>query len=351
MENIEEKIILNNENANKDPKAALSSLIEKGINIRLNEEMSQHCTYKVGGPADFFYLVDNLEDLKEVLEWAKEFAIEVTVIGLGSNLLISDKGIRGLVIAFAENFSKIGFLRALPSPDFDGLISAEANLIETADELDLDNDDVDVYIYSEAGAALKELSKFATNNSMTGLEYSCGIPGSVGGGVYMNAGAYGRMTADTCVQTYYLSPELKLKVAKGEEQEFAYRESIFHKEHGIILASIFKVNKGEQELINSMVADLTNRRNASQPLEYPSCGSVFKRPEGYFAGKLIMDSNLKGFRVGGAEVSEKHAGFIINVDNAKAADVLAVIRHVQETVKKDHGVDLETEVRIIGEWE
>lgn len=351
MENIEEKIILNNENANKDPKAALSSLIEKGINIRLNEEMSKHCTYKVGGPADFFYLVDNLEDLKEVLEWAKEFAIEVTVIGLGSNLLISDKGIRGLVIAFAENFSKIGFLRALPSPDFDGLISAEANLIETADELDLDNDDVDVYIYSEAGAALKELSKFATNNSMTGLEYSCGIPGSVGGGVYMNAGAYGRMTADTCVQTYYLSPELKLKVAKGEEQEFAYRESIFHKEHGIILASIFKVNKGEQELINSMVADLTNRRNASQPLEYPSCGSVFKRPEGYFAGKLIMDSNLKGFRVGGAEVSEKHAGFIINVDNAKAADVLAVIKHVQETVKKDHGVDLETEVRIIGEWE
>ncbi len=350
MENIEEKIILSDENANKDPKAALSSLIEKGINIRLNEEMSQHCTYRVGGPADFFYLADNLEDLKEVLEWAKEFTIEVTIIGLGSNLLISDKGIRGLVIVFAENFSKMGFLRALPSPDFDGLISAQANLIENADVLNLENDDEDVYIYSEAGAALKELSKFATNNSMTGLEYSCGIPGSVGGGVYMNAGAYGRMTADTCVQTYYLSPELELKVARGEEQEFAYRESIFHKEHGIILASIFKVNKGEQELINSMVADFTNRRNASQPLEYPSCGSVFKRPEGYFAGKLIMDSNLKGYRVGGAEVSEKHAGFIINVDNAKAADVLAVIKHVQETVKKDHGVDLETEVRIIGEW-
>ncbi len=350
MDNIEEKIVFNNENTNNDPKTAVNSLIDKGINIRLNEEMSQHCTYKVGGPADYFYLVDDLENLKDVLKWAKEFAVDVTVIGLGSNLLISDKGIRGLVIAFAENFSRIGFLRALPSPDFDGLISAQENLIESADLLEIEDSDEDVYIYSEAGAPLKELSKFASNNSMTGLEYSCGIPGSVGGGVYMNAGAYGRMTADTCVQTYYLSPELELKVASGDEQEFAYRESIFHKEHGIILASIFKVNKGEQDLINSMVADLTNRRNASQPLEYPSCGSVFKRPEGYFAGKLIMDSGLKGFRVGGAEVSEKHAGFIVNVDNAKATDVLAVIKHVQETVKKDHGVDLETEVRIIGEW-
>ena len=350
MENKENKIIFNNKNVDNDPKKAINALIEKGINIRLNEEMSQHCTYRVGGPADYFYLVDNLEDLKEVLEWAKEFNVDVTVIGLGSNLLISDKGIRGLVIAFAENFSKMGFLRALPSPDFDGLIFAQSNLIESAELFNIDNPDEDIYIYSEAGAALKELSKLATNNSMTGLEYSCGIPGSVGGGVYMNAGAYGRMTADTCVQTYYLSPELELKVARGDEQEFAYRESIFHKEHGIILASIFKVNKGEQELINSMVADFTNRRNASQPLEYPSCGSVFKRPEGYFAGKLIMDSGLKGYRVGGAEVSEKHAGFIINVDNAKAADVLAVIKHVQATVKKDHGVDLETEVRIIGEW-
>lgn len=350
MENKENKIIFNNKNVDNDPKKAVNALIEKGINIRLNEEMSQHCTYRVGGPADFFYLVDNLEDLKEVLEWAKEFNVDVTVIGLGSNLLISDKGIRGLVIAFAENFSKMGFLRSLPSPDFDGLISAQSNLIECAELFNIDNPDEDIYIYSEAGAALKELSKLASDNSMTGLEYSCGIPGSVGGGVYMNAGAYGRMTADTCVQTYYLSPELELKVARGDEQEFAYRESIFHKEHGIILASIFKVNKGEQELINSMVADFTNRRNASQPLEYPSCGSVFKRPEGYFAGKLIMDSGLKGYRVGGAEVSEKHAGFIINVDNAKAADVLAVIKHVQATVKKDHGVDLETEVRIIGEW-
>lgn len=350
MENKENKIVFNNKNFDNDPKKAVNALIEKGINIRLNEEMSQHCTYRVGGPADFFYLVDSLEDLKEVLEWAKEFNVDVTVIGLGSNLLISDKGIRGLVIAFAENFSKMGFLRSLPSPDFDGLISAQSNLIECAELFNIDNPDEDIYIYSEAGAALKELSKLASDNSMTGLEYSCGIPGSVGGGVYMNAGAYGRMTADTCVQTYYLSPELELKVARGDEQEFAYRESIFHKEHGIILASIFKVNKGEQELINSMVADFTNRRNASQPLEYPSCGSVFKRPEGYFAGKLIMDSGLKGYRVGGAEVSEKHAGFIINVDNAKAADVLAVIRHVQATVKKDHGVDLETEVRIIGEW-
>ena len=350
MENKENKSIFNNKNVDNDPKKAVNALIEKGINIRLNEEMSQHCTYRVGGPADFFYLVDNLADLKEVLEWAKKFNVDVTVIGLGSNLLISDKGIRGLVIAFAENFSKMGFLRALPSPDFDGLIFAQDNLIESAELLNTDNPDEDIYIYSEAGAALKELSKLASDNSMTGLEYSCGIPGSVGGGVYMNAGAYGRMTADTCVQTYYLSPELELKVARGDEQEFAYRESIFHKEHGIILASIFKVNKGEQELINSMVADFTNRRNASQPLEYPSCGSVFKRPEGYFAGKLIMDSGLKGYRVGGAEVSEKHAGFIINVDNAKAADVLAVIRHVQATVKKDHGVDLETEVRIIGEW-
>ena len=321
---------------------------EKNIDIKFNETMSKHCTYKIGGPADYFYSANSLDDLIEVLELAKSLEIPISIFGLGSNLLISDKGIRGLVIIFGKDFSKMGLLDELPSADLAGLNGIAEKLKSSLTEIKDPNSEV--YVYSESGAALKDLSKFAAENSLSGLEFSCGIPGSVGGAVFMNAGAYGGMTENVCIQTYYLDEKLNLKVAKGAEQAFGYRQSIFQTEHGIILASIYKLRKDDQVRINADIADFTYRRSNSQPLELPSCGSVFKRPYGYYAGKLIMDSGLKGYRVGGAEVSTKHAGFIVNVDNATAQDVHSVIKHVQETVYNNYGVQLETEVRLVGEW-
>lgn len=325
----------------------LETLIsEKGLDIRFNEVLAPHTSYNIGGPADIFYSPEDIVELQEILALAQEYDVEVTILGLGSNVLVSDKGIRGLVISFNEKFSKKGFLNVCPEPNWDGVHFANDNI---KDELSFDEDGY-TYLYVEAGEALKELSRYAARNSLTGLEFSCGIPGSVGGAIYMNAGAYGGTTDEVCIMTYYLDQDYVLRAAVGEEQNFAYRQSLFHQENGIILASIYKLKTGNKEAIDADIAEFTRRREASQPLELPSCGSVFKRPVGHFAGKLIMDSELQGHRVGGAEVSKKHAGFIVNVDNATATDVYELIKHVQAVVWDKYHVELETEVRFVGEW-
>lgn len=316
------------------------------LDIRFDEAMSKHTSYVIGGPADYFYSPEHLEDLQLVLGFAKSKDLPITILGLGSNVLVSDKGIRGLVVAFNENFAHKGFLNKMPSPDEAGFTFARNN---HSDELKFDEDGY-TYLYVEAGEALIELSKYAQKHSLTGLEFSCGIPGSVGGAIYMNAGAYGGTTDEVCELTYYLDSDLNFKVAVGEEQNFAYRQSLFHQVNGIILASVYKLAQGDQSLIDADIAEFTMKRTNSQPLELPSCGSVFKRPKGYYAGKLIMDAGLQGYRVGGAEVSKKHAGFIVNVGGATAADVLAVIHHVQDVVYEKDGVKLEREVRLVGDW-
>lgn len=326
--------------------AAYKEIQAAGIEVKASEPMKLHTTYKIGGPADLFYSVDNLENLLKVLEIAKKHEIKTTISGCGSNILVADDGIRGLVISFNKAFSDFGFFNELEASNQEGLLKTKAKISKTADF----NEDGSIYLYAEAGGEIKTVSRYVSKQGVTGMEYFTGIPGSIGGAVYMNAGAYGGMTEDVCIETYYIDQDLNFRVAKGEEQEFSYRESLFHKEDGIILASIYKLKKGDPEKIDSMVDDFTKRRSALQPLDLPSCGSVFKRPDGYYAGKLIMDSGLQGFRVGDAMVSTKHAGFIVNVGEASAKDVLAVIRHVQAVVYDKYEVELEPEVRIIGDW-
>lgn len=321
--------------------------IEKdyGLKIRKDEKLDAHSSYKIGGPADYFCEPETVEALTAVLKACREEEIPVCIIGKGSNLLISDKGVRGMVICLAGAFAKQGFLPAVPGADDYPALRAELKKepLFTADD--------EAFFFSEAGASLISTSKNISAMGLTGMEFACGIPGTVGGGLYMNAGAYGGSMEQVAMITYYLDQDLQVKAAAGKEQGFAYRTSFFQQEGVVILGSCWKLSKGEQKSINEKVAELSARRRKSQPLEWPSCGSVFKRPEGYYAGKLIMDSGLQGYRVGGAEVSTKHAGFIVNRGGATAADVTAVIRHVRETVLAKYGVYLETEVRLTGEWD
>ncbi len=318
---------------------------EYGVDIQEKRALADFCSYKIGGPADYFCEPETAEALTAVLNACKADEIPVTVIGKGSNLLISDKGVRGMVICLSSAFSAQGFLRSKPGAgDYPALL-------EALEEEPVPDENGDVWFFSEAGASMIDTSRKVSAKGLRGLEFACGIPGSVGGALYMNAGAYGGSTEDTAMITYYLDKNYAVKAAEGEEQAFSYRSSFFQDEGVIILGCCYRLLPGEQEAIDACIADLTARREKSQPLDLPSCGSVFKRPAGHYAGKLIMDSGLQGYRVGGAEVSRKHAGFIVNQGGASAADVEAVIRHVQETVADKYGVNLETEVRFTGDWD
>ena len=204
-------------------------------------------------------------------------------------------------------------------------------------------------IVAEGGIALIDVSKEAAKNGLTGLEFACGIPGSVGGAIYMNAGAYGGEVSEVVEYVEVITPEGHLKTYSAEELEFSYRHSFIQNTGDLVIEVGFQLDKGNQEEIDEKIAELTHLRQSKQPLEYPSCGSVFKRPEGYFTGKLIQDAGLQGYQIGGAQVSKKHAGFIVNIDNATATDYMDLIRHIQKVILEKDGVSLEPEVRIIGE--
>lgn len=315
-----------------------------GLSLGENVSLASYCSYKLGGPAEYFCEPENVESLQAVLAACRELNIPVTVIGKGSNLLISDRGVRGMVICLSEKFSRQGFLARCPEP------GAYPKLLASLSDEPQAAEDGNFYFLSEAGASLIDTAKRVSAEGLWGLEFACGIPGAVGGALYMNAGAYDGQTKDTAVVTYYLDKEYEIKEARGEEQAFGYRTSLFQQKGYIILGTCCCLKAGDPEAVGAAVADYQARRKKSQPLDLPSCGSVFKRPSGYYAGKLIMDSGLQGYRVGGAEVSTKHAGFIVNIGGATAADVNAVITHVRETVLEKYGVQLETEVRYIGEW-
>ncbi len=284
--------------------------------IKVNEPMKNHISFKVGGPADILLEPSNDMQVIKSIEICRDNNIPYIVIGNGSNLLVKDGGIRGVVI-------KLSGLNS---------VNVDKN-----------------YITAGAGVVLKEVSDVALDNSLTGFEFASGIPGSVGGAVFMNAGAYDGEMKNIINSVTVLDKNDNIITLPKEKLEFGYRTSSIKTEGYIVLSAQFELQLGDKDKINSRIEELTQKRVEKQPLEYASAGSTFKRPEGYFAGKLIQDAGLKGFSVGDAEVSQKHSGFVINTGNATAQDVLDVIKHVQDEVKNQFGVELKTEVRIIGE--
>lgn len=287
-------------------------LEESQIDFVLGEPMKNHTTFKVGGEAEFFIRVKNNSELSVVLDYVKAKGIYHFILGKGSNLLVSDKGIQGAVIALGGEFSEI-------------------KLIDEAT------------VWAGAGASLTALCNFALENHLSGLEFAYGIPGSVGGAVFMNAGAYGGEVKDVIASADCILKGRAVTYGK-KSMELGYRTSVFKTNSAVITGAVFKLNKSSKEEIKERMTDLLNRRKSKQPIEYPSAGSTFKRPEGAFAGTLIESCGLKGTAVGGAQVSEKHAGFVINKGGATAADINELIALIQKKVKEETGYFLETEV-------
>ncbi|MBE7012880.1 MAG: UDP-N-acetylmuramate dehydrogenase [Ruminococcaceae bacterium] len=282
--------------------------------ILCDEPMKNHTSFKIGGNADFVVLPESVEEVAMVVSALKENGIRYTVMGNGSNLLVDDAGLRGVVIKLARNFS--------------GAI-VEGNTIS-----------------AESGILLSKLSNIALANSLKGLEFASGIPGTLGGAVIMNAGAYGGEMKDVVVKTVYLDSNGEIKSVEGADHGFGYRKSMFTSKD-VVLHSTLVLSQGNKDEIKDKMSELNSQRKAKQPLEFPSAGSAFKRPEGYFAGKLIQDAGLKGYKIGGASVSEKHSGFIISDGSATCSDVLALIDHIQKEVFRQFSVELESEIRYI----
>ena len=286
-----------------------------GIEILFNEPLKQYTYTKVGGAADYLAFPRNQYELKRIVTYANAQEIPWMVLGNSSNIIVRDGGIEGFVIMF-DHFHDI---------------RVNGYVIE-----------------AEAGAKLIDVTHVARYHSLTGFEFACGIPGSIGGAVYMNAGAYGGEIAHILQSCKVLTPEGEIKTLTAEELAFGYRHSKIQETGDVVISAKFALAPGNYDQIDQEMARLTHLRELKQPLEYPSCGSVFKRPVGHFAGQLISEAGLKGHRIGGVEVSEKHAGFMINVDHGTAKDYEDLIAHVIATVEKSAGVTLEREVRIIG---
>lgn len=284
--------------------------------IFISEMMKNHTYFQLGGPADIMVVPENRRQLTLVLEKAKEYQVPCFIMGNGSNIIVRDGGIRGLVIK-----------------------------LEHLNSVALDGDT----IVAESGAEIIDVSQFARDHSLTGLEFACGIPGSVGGAVFMNAGAYYGEMSDVLESVTALTTEGEVIVLKKEELDLGYRTSRVRTQGFIVLEAVMRLKPGEDRIIREKMEDLTRRREERQPLEYPSGGSTFKRPEGFYAGKLIEDCGLRGYTLGGAAVSDKHCGFLINKDGATASEVVALIHYVQEVVLAKYNIHLETEVLIVGE--
>lgn len=286
--------------------------------VRINEPMNRHTTFRIGGPADYFLLPSSSEEVKGILEICKEESLQYFILGNGSNLLVSDEGYRGVIIQLYRNY---------------GGLTVEGTEIRAG-----------------AGVLLSQIAAAARNESLTGFEFAGGIPGTLGGAVVMNAGAYGGELKDVLKEAVVMDREGNIFTVPVEKLAMGYRTSLVKTAGYLVLEVVISLKKGSQEEIRDTMKDLADRRISKQPLEYPSAGSTFKRPEGYFAGKLIMDAGLRGYQVGDAQVSEKHCGFVINRGNATAADVLTLIENVREKVQEQFGVTLEPEVKFLGEF-
>lgn len=293
----------------------LASIVTEAHVIK-NKPLKEHTYTKLGGNADYFVTPTSALEVQRIVQFAKTENIPFTLLGNGSNLIIRDGGIRGIVMYLGK--------------------LTDVNVTNTT-------------IRAEAGALIADVSKTALEHSLMGLEFACGIPGSVGGALFMNAGAYGGEIKDILVSATVVNRKGELMEISAADLDLAYRTSNIPKNGYIVLDATFKLEHGQYEAIKAVMDDLTEKRESKQPLEYPSCGSVFKRPPGYYAGKLIQDSGLQGYTIGGAQVSLKHAGFIVNINGATASEYIALIEYVQKVVKEKFGVQLEREVRIIGE--
>lgn len=287
----------------------------KGISVREDEPMTRHTSFKIGGPASVFVSPKSEDEIIALAFLLRENDIDFIVTGNGSNLLVSDKGIDSVVINISKDFSHISC--------------------------------IDETIYASSGVLLSRIASLALENSLTGFEFASGIPGSLGGAIVMNAGAYGGEMKDVVLTTKYIDKEGKVCTCTRAEHEFLYRKSRF-KDGDIILSSSIRLKKGNESDIRASMNELASKRREKQPLEYPSAGSTFKRPEGYFAAKLIDDAGLRGYRIGGAMVSDKHTGFVVNMGGATYDDVTRLISHIQDVVYEKYKVELEPEVKIIG---
>lgn len=287
-----------------------------GVSAQRNVLMKGYTSFKIGGPADIFISPKNEQELAKVVVFCKENEIPCFVLGKGSNILVSDEGIRGAVI-------------------FTGLM----NEVEFID---------DCIVKCGSGLSLMKLCTIALEHSLSGLEFAFGIPGSVGGAAFMNAGAYGGEVKDVLLSCTHVDRDGNVGELCGDDMKLSYRNSAYQKNDYIVTSATFRLTKGESAEIKAKMQDFLGRRKDKQPLEYPSAGSTFKRPEGHFAGALIEKCNLKGFSIGGAQVSEKHAGFVINKGNATAKDVLNLVEMVSCTVEEETGVKLNPEIRFIG---
>lgn len=285
-------------------------------NIYYKEPMKKHTTFRIGGEADLFLRMENTDQLKEVQKYLQKLGIPYYVLGNGSNLLVSDAGYSGVIIEIADKMNTI---------------RVEGNSI-----------------IAQAGALMSKIAHVAYEHGLTGFEFAAGIPGTIGGGVVMNAGAYGGELKNVVTAVEVLDQNGEILCLDNQTMEFGYRTSILKKHPFIVTGVRVELQEGCKEDIKATMDDLAARRREKQPLEYPSAGSTFKRPEGYFAGKLIMDAGLRGYQVGGAQVSEKHCGFVINKGEATAADVKQLIRDVQKEVQNQFGVELEPEVIFLG---
>jgi len=286
-------------------------------NIKTNEPMKNHTSFKVGGPVDILVNPASIEQIGRILVLCKTGGVPVFVMGNGTNLIVREKGIRGVVVKTFESFCKC---------------TVEDDIIE-----------------AEAGILLSEISNTALEHGLSGLEFASGIPGTLGGAVTMNAGAYNGEMKDVVIRTEFFDLDIHRRIIEGEQHNFGYRTSFIQKEGGIVLKSALKLRRRNKTEIKALMDDLNDRRKNTQPLEFPSAGSIFKRPPGYYTGKLIDDCGLRGFTVGGAQISAKHCGFIVNTGNAAADDIIALIKHIRTAVKSKFGVELQTEVKIVGE--
>ncbi len=296
----------------------LSVILDTGF-IKIDEPMKNHTSFKIGGPADVLVSPSTIQQTADIIKLCVKEKAAFFVLGKGSNILVSDKGMRCVVIKTSENLNNC-------------MVNGET-------------------IYAEAGASLSGAADIALENSLGGMEFASGIPGTIGGAVVMNAGAYGKEMKDVVLESTLVDKEGRMLTINNKEHCFGYRRSVLQDEGVVLLKTILKLEKSKKDGIKELMDDLNRRRKKKQPLEMPSAGSVFKRPEGYYAGKLIEDCGLKGYSIGGAAVSGKHCGFIVNTGNATATDVMKLIACIKEIILKKYNVAMNTEIRIVGEWD
>lgn len=295
----------------------LINIVEKDC-VYTDEPMKKHITFRVGGNADYFVVPKTKEEVKAVIMLCKQMKMPYYILGNGSNLLVGDKGYRGVIVQIYREMSEL---------------QIEGNCVR-----------------AQAGVLLSKIGSAVLAEGLTGFEFASGIPGTIGGAVVMNAGAYGGEMKDVLVDVTVLTPEGEILVLRKEELELGYRTSVVAKKGYIVLEATIQLEHGDKEAIKARMEELKVQRVTKQPLEFPSAGSTFKRPEGYFAGKLIDDAGLRGFQVGGAQVSEKHCGFVINKENATAAEIVELMEQVSQKVEEQFGVQLEPEVKRLGEF-